>query len=90
MAIKEIKREWSPEQLGYVKRYLLHTEADVKDLPKCCVGSIAMVSETNREYICTGDAWEQREKVQTAPTTDIDEIVAAVIEALPNASGVSF
>lgn len=60
MAIKEIKREWSPEQLGYVKTFLLHTEADVKGLPSCCVGSSATVSETDNEYICTPDGWKLR------------------------------
>lgn len=58
MAIKEIKREWSPCQLDYVKTYLLHSEADVKDLPKCCVGSKATVSETDNEYVCTEDGWK--------------------------------
>lgn len=58
MAIKEIKREWSPCQLDYVKTYLLHSEADVKDLPKCCVGSKATVSETDNEYYCTESGWK--------------------------------
>lgn len=58
MAIKEIKREWSPCQLDYVKTFLLHSEKDVKDLPKCCVGSKATVSETDNEYFCTESGWK--------------------------------
>lgn len=58
MAIKEIKREWSPCQCGYVKTFLLHSEADVANLPKCCVGSKAIVSETDNEYLCTADGWK--------------------------------
>lgn len=60
MAIKEIRREWSACQLGYVCEFMLHTEADVKDLPICCVGSVAHVSETNRDFVCTGKRWVLR------------------------------
>lgn len=58
MAIYEAEREWSPEQLGYVRRFLLHSEADVKDLPVCCVGSRAMVCDTDNEYIYTVNGWK--------------------------------
>lgn len=61
MAIKEIRREWSACQLGYVCEFMLHTEADVKDLPICCVGSVAHVSETNTDYVCNGKRWLPRE-----------------------------
>ena len=64
MAIKEIKREWSPEQLDYVKHYLLHYEADVKDLPKCCIGSRATVSETDNEYVCAECGWVRADFVE--------------------------
>lgn len=57
MAIKEIKREWSPCQLGYVKEFLLHTEEDLKNMPRCSVGSKATVSETDNEYVKTVDGW---------------------------------
>jgi len=57
MAIKEIRREWSPCHCGYVKTFLCHSEADVTDLPQCCEGSKAIVSETDNEYICTGNGW---------------------------------
>ena len=58
MAIKEIKREWSPCQLGYVKEFLLHTEDDLKNMPRCSVGSKATVSETDNEYVKTVDGWK--------------------------------
>ena len=58
MAIKEIKREWSPCQLDYVKTFLLHSEKELKDLPKCCIGSKAIVSETDNEYFCTESGWK--------------------------------
>ena len=61
MAIKEIKREWSPEQLDYVKHYLLHSESDVKDLPKCCIGSRATVGDTDHEYVCSECGWVREE-----------------------------
>lgn len=64
MAIKEIKREWSPCQLDYVKTYLLHSEKDVADLPKCCVGSKATVSETDNEYFCTADGWKLSTEIE--------------------------
>ncbi len=64
MAIKEIKREWSPEQLDYVKHYLLHYEADVKGLPKCCIGSRATVSETDNEYVCAECGWVRADFVE--------------------------
>ncbi len=64
MAIKEIKREWSPCQLDYVKTYLLHSEKDVADLPKCCVGSKATVSETDNEYFCTVDGWKLSAEIE--------------------------
>lgn len=57
MAIKEIKREWNPCQLAYVKTFLLHTEDDLKDMPRCSVGSRATVSETDNEYVKTADGW---------------------------------
>ncbi len=66
MAIKEIKREWSPEQLDYVKHYLLHKESDVKDLPKCCIGSRATVGETDHEYVCAECGWVRADFVELA------------------------
>lgn len=74
MAIKEIKREWSPEQLGFVRTFLLHKEKDVKDLPSCCTGSVATVSETDNEYICTPDGWKLR--TECAEGSGIDAKVA--------------
>ena len=58
MAIKEIKREWQPCQLAYVKHFLLHTEDDLKNMPRCSVGSRATVSETDNEYVKTADGWK--------------------------------
>lgn len=57
MAIKELKREWSPSQLAYVKEFLLHTEAELQEVPRCSVGSKAIVSETDNEYVKTTDGW---------------------------------
>lgn len=58
MAIKEVKREWSPCQLGYVKTFLLHYESDLQNVPRCSVGSKAIVSETDNEYVKTVDGWK--------------------------------
>lgn len=63
MAIKEVRREWDECQLDYVKEFILHTEADVADLPECCVGSTAIVGETGNVYVSgKGKAWKKREE----------------------------
>lgn len=85
MAIREVKSEWSPEQLDYVKSFLCHYESDVAELPECCVGSSAKVSETNNEYVVSSSGkWVTRGKAMEEggmPTTD--DLVSAVIAALP-------
>lgn len=58
MAIKEIKREWCPSQLAYVKEFLLHCEDELQHMPRCSVGSKATVSETDNEYVKTTDGWK--------------------------------
>jgi len=93
MAIKEIKREWSPCQLDYVKTFLLHSEKDVKDLPKCCVGSKATVSETDNEYYCTADGWKLgselggggSSEVVILPETEVAAITESPITTAPSA-----
>lgn len=87
MAIKEIRREWSACQLGYVCEFMLHTEADVKDLPICCVGSVAHVSETNRDFVCNGKRWLPREgeTIVILPETTVtpdEERLAPITEPL--------
>lgn len=63
MAIKEVRREWDECQLDYVKEFILHTEADVADLPECCVGSKATVGETNNVYVCCPDGkWKRKDE----------------------------
>lgn len=63
MAIKEVRREWDECQLDYTKEFILHTEADVSKLPKCCTGSTAIVSETGNVYTVGKDkAWKKREE----------------------------
>lgn len=62
MAIREMEREWNACQLDFVKRFLLHYESDVKDLPICCVGSIAEVAETGNVYVLSSDkTWVLRD-----------------------------
>ena len=86
MAIYEAKREWSPEQLGYVRHFLLHCETDVKNLPECCVGSIATVAETDNEYICTPDGWKLRseceEIIPGSGGAGVDKVAREQIAAL--------
>ena len=96
MAIYETKREWSPEQLGYVRHYLLHDETDVQNLPVCCVGSKATVCVTDNEYVYTTSGWKlESECEEILPgvggsgggggLTEADKaaLVQAVIAALP-------
>lgn len=80
MAIKEIKREWSPCQLDYVKTFLLHSEKDVKDLPKCCVGSKATVSETDNEYFCTESGWKLGSELGNNEVVILPETAVTVTE----------
>jgi len=82
MAIKELKREWSPCQLGYVKHFLLHYESDVQDLPDCCVGSIATVSETDNEYVYTADGWKHSN--ECGEVESLTAKVAALSEEIEN------
>lgn len=83
MAIKEIKREWSPCQLDYVKTFLLHSEKELKDLPKCCIGSKAIVSETDNEYFCTESGWKLGSElggggeIVILPETELTHVEAA-------------
>lgn len=44
MAIKLLKREWYPCCDSYIKEWILDSEADVANLPKCCPGSTAIVA----------------------------------------------
>jgi len=87
MAIKEIKREWSPCQLDYVKTFLLHSEADVKDLPKCCIGSKATVSETDNEYFCTADGWKLGSELGGGQTVILEETEMITVDVTPGISG---
>lgn len=86
MAIYEAKREWSPEQLGYIRHFLLHNEADVKDLPSCCVGSIANVCETDNEYIYTVKGWKLKSECEEMLPGGVDvearEQIAALSEEM--------
>lgn len=86
MAIYEVKREWSPEQLGYVRHFLLHHETEVKNLPSCCVGSRANVSDTDNEYVYTVNGWmlesECEEIRPGGGASGVDEEARAQIAAL--------
>ncbi len=82
MAVFEAKREWSPEQLGYVRTFLLHSEKDVKDLPECCIGSKATVSETDNEYVCTVDGWKLKSECKEMLPGGVDTEARAQIAAL--------
>lgn len=82
MAIYEAEREWSPEQLGYVRHFLLHKESDVKDLPECCVGSKATVCETDNEYVCTVNGWKLKSECEEMLKGVVDEIARKQISDL--------
>ena len=43
MAYELVGKEWSPIQQEYRLSYIVDTEADINDIPKCCVGSHALV-----------------------------------------------
>ena len=50
MAIAIIHDEWDPE-IRHRKEFIVDTEAEVADLPKCDPGSSALVTETGSVYI---------------------------------------
>lgn len=50
--------------LDYVRHFTCNTEADVKTLPICCVGSKAVVAETGNRYVLSVDKkWELKDNV---------------------------
>lgn len=62
MSIKEVRSKWSNCELDFVKEFVIHSESEVADLPKCCVGSTAIVCETGNRYVCCRDgSWKPRE-----------------------------
>lgn len=58
MSAKEVKSEWSGCQLAERKEFVCNTEADVRSLPACSVGSTAIVAETGNIYtMCEDGKW---------------------------------
>ena len=51
MAIVRSEREWEANINGYQCEYILDTEADVANLPKCVTGSVALVVATGNVYM---------------------------------------
>lgn len=51
MAIKEIGRKWCASVGNYRKKFIIDSEEDVGNLPKCCTGSTAIVAEGGKTYI---------------------------------------
>lgn len=51
MAIKMIHREWCPYSEDFRKEFIADAEADVADLPECCTGSTALISDGGKVYI---------------------------------------
>ena len=51
MAIKMISSQWCGVRNAYKEDFLMDTDADVVDLPQCCVGSGAVAVNTGNVYI---------------------------------------
>lgn len=51
MAYKLVNKEWSPHLDEYTHEYIVDTESDIASLPKCAVGSSALVVETAAVYM---------------------------------------
>lgn len=51
MAIVRNEREWAADVCAYQCEYILDTEADVPNLPECCVGSTAIVVASGNVYM---------------------------------------
>ena len=45
MAIKVIERKWCAGVSDYRYEFIMDSDADAENLPKCCTGSIAMVAD---------------------------------------------
>lgn len=58
MAYKLINKEWSPYLNDYKHDYIVDTESDIETMPKCSVGSSALVVETGAVYMVNASgAW---------------------------------
>lgn len=51
MAIKQTGQRWNPVLGTTKKKFILDTEADVANLPKCCPGSHALVVDGGIIYM---------------------------------------
>lgn len=51
MAIVNNEKQWAAGVCGYQCEYILDTEADVANLPKCVTGSVALVVATGNVYM---------------------------------------
>ena len=51
MANKLVGQEWSPYLNASINEYIVDTEADIANLPECCVGSSALVVESANVYM---------------------------------------
>lgn len=50
MAIECISNKWNHALKAPVKKFIMDTEADVADLPKCAPSSVAIVAEGGKAY----------------------------------------
>lgn len=60
MAIKLTNVSWCPCIDDYRKEFICDTDADAATLPKCCVGSNAVVVSTGKVYIVNASGeWKE-------------------------------
>ena len=58
MAYKWIGQEWCPDAKDYSKKFMLDTDDDAKELPKCCPGSEALAPLSGNLYVVNASgAW---------------------------------
>ena len=58
MAIKCISNKWNPALGAVTKKFIMDSEADVADLPKCAPSSVAIAAEGGAVYAAnTAGRW---------------------------------
>lgn len=62
MAIKRIDKEWCSELGDYAYSFVLDSDTDVANLPKCCPGSTAVVADIGGKAYMVNASGEWREQ----------------------------
>lgn len=62
MAYKLIDHEWCAELDSYRQSFIVDTDADIANLPKCCPGSTALVADKGGAIYMVNASGEWKEQ----------------------------